>query len=99
MGLTPMSLDVTMLVIGGLGTVSGPLIGTAILTIIQTKLINYPGWQLTVLGATLLAIVVFVPGGLVGPIGRIDRRVRAPGAQDPGPGGARGLAPFTAVRK
>lgn len=77
MGLTPMSLDVTMLVIGGLGTVSGPLIGTFILTVIQTKLINYPGWQLTVLGATLLVIVVFVPGGIVGLFGRIDRRLRA----------------------
>ena len=30
MGLTPMSLDVTMLVIGGLGTVFGPLLGTAV---------------------------------------------------------------------
>jgi branched-chain amino acid transport system permease protein len=82
MGLTPMSLDVTMLVIGGLGTVSGPLIGTAILTVIQTKLINYPGWQLTVLGATLLVIVIFVPGGVVGLIGRLDRRLRAWVAED-----------------
>jgi branched-chain amino acid transport system permease protein len=76
MGLTPMSLDVTMLVIGGLGTITGPLIGTAILTVIQTELINYPGWQLTVLGVTLLVIVVFVPGGIVGLISRLDRRVR-----------------------
>ena len=51
MGLTPMSIDVTMLVIGGLGTVIGPLIGTAIVTVIQTILIDYPGWQLTILGA------------------------------------------------
>ena len=40
MGLTPMSIDVTMLVIGGLGTVMGPLIGTAIVTVIQTILID-----------------------------------------------------------
>ena len=66
MGLTPMSIDVTMLVIGGLGTVFGPLIGTAIVTVIQTILIDYPGWQLTILGATLLVIVIFVPGGVVG---------------------------------
>jgi branched-chain amino acid transport system permease protein len=82
MGLTPMSLDVTMLVIGGLGTVTGPLIGTAILTVIQTELINYPGWQLTILGATLLVIVVFVPGGIVGLVSRLDRRVRAWVAED-----------------
>jgi branched-chain amino acid transport system permease protein len=77
MGLTPMSIDVTMLVIGGLGTVTGPIIGTVLVTAIQTKLINYPGWQLTVLGAVLLVIVVFVPGGFVGVFSRISRRVGA----------------------
>jgi branched-chain amino acid transport system permease protein len=77
MGLTPMSIDVTMLVIGGLGTVMGPVIGTAIVTVIQTILIDYPGWQLTILGATLLVIVIFVPGGVVGLISRISKRVGA----------------------
>jgi len=76
MGLTPMSLDVTMLVIGGLGTVTGPIIGTAIVVAIQTWLISYPGWQLTVLGTILLVIVVFVPGGVVGLVVRIDSRIR-----------------------
>jgi branched-chain amino acid transport system permease protein len=77
MGLTPMSIDVTMLVIGGLGTIFGPILGTAVLTVIQTWLIDYPGTQLTILGALLLVIVIFVPGGLVGWISRMDRRVRA----------------------
>jgi branched-chain amino acid transport system permease protein len=77
MSLTNMSIDVTMLVIGGLGTVTGPLIGTAIVTVVQTWLIDYPGWQLTILGTFLLVIVVFVPGGIVGLVSRIDRRVRA----------------------
>lgn len=76
MGLTAMSIDVTMLVVGGLGTIFGPLLGTGLLTIIQTRLVDYPGVQLTVLGALLLVIVVFVPGGLAGLIGRTDRRIR-----------------------
>jgi branched-chain amino acid transport system permease protein len=77
MGLSPMSIDVTMLVIGGLGTLSGPLIGTAVVTVIQTALISYPGWQLTILGAILLLIVIFVPGGIAGAISRSTQRVRA----------------------
>jgi branched-chain amino acid transport system permease protein len=77
MGLTPMSIYVTMLVIGGLGTVTGPIVGTIVVTAIQTKLINYPGWTLTVLGAALLVIVVFVPGGFVGMISRVNRRIAA----------------------
>ena len=65
-----------MLVIGGLGTVTGPLVGTAVVTAIQTVLIDYPGWQLTILGA-LLVIVVFIPGGLVGLLARTSKRVAA----------------------
>ena len=65
MGLTPMSIYVTMIVVGGLGTVSGPIVGTLLLTGVQQALINHPGTELTVFGAILLIIVVFLPRGLV----------------------------------
>ena len=82
MGLTPMSIDVTMLVIGGLGTVFGPADRDGRADRHPDVAVDYPGWQLTVLGATLLVIVIFVPGGLVGLISRLDRRVRAWVAED-----------------
>jgi branched-chain amino acid transport system permease protein len=85
MGLTPMSIDVTMLVIGGLGTISGPLIGTAFLTFIQEALIDYPGIELTILGTILLLVVVFVPGGVAGLLSRALRRVSTWVAEDEGP--------------
>jgi branched-chain amino acid transport system permease protein len=75
MGLSAMSLDVTMLVIGGLGTMMGPFIGTTIVVIVQTMLVNHPGVELTVVGLFLLVIVVFVPGGLVGLAGPLRLRV------------------------
>ena len=84
MGLTPLSIDVTMLVIGGLGTIFGPVLGTGLLTVIQQALIDYPGIQLTILGSILLLIVVFVPGGLVGLISRTRRRIGIWVAEDEG---------------
>ncbi|MDQ3889850.1 MAG: branched-chain amino acid ABC transporter permease [Actinomycetota bacterium] len=66
MGLTPMSIYVTMLVVGGLGTVLGPVVGTAILVTLRTLLVDHPGIELTILGSALLVIVVFFPRGLVG---------------------------------
>jgi len=84
MGLTPMSIDVTMLVIGGLGTIWGPILGTSVLTGLQVSLVDYPGIQLTILGAILLVIVVFVPGGLVGLISSIRRRIAAWVAEEEG---------------
>jgi len=77
MGLTPMSIDVTMLVIGGLGTIWGPMLGTGVLTGLQVGLADYPGIQLTILGTILLVIVVFMPNGIVGLISAIRRRVGA----------------------
>lgn len=77
MGLTPMSIDVTMLVIGGLGTVTGPIIGTALLAVVQTALVSHPGVELTILGIFLLIVVVFVPDGLAGMVGRQWRRLAA----------------------
>jgi len=77
MGLTPMSIDVTMLVVGGLGTIFGPVLGTALLIVIDTLLAPLPGVEFTILGIVLLVIVVFVPGGLVGEITRQQRRLAA----------------------
>ena len=82
MGLTPMSIDVTMLVIGGLGTVTGPVVGTALLAVVQTALVTHPGVELTVLGAFLLLVVVFAPGGLVGLASGYWRRLAAWAAED-----------------
>ncbi|MFB3739595.1 MAG: branched-chain amino acid ABC transporter permease [Candidatus Velamenicoccus archaeovorus] len=89
MGLTPMSIDVTMLVIGGLGTIWGPILGTSVLTGLQVSLVDYPGIQLTILGTILLVIVVFVPGGLVGLLSQIRSRISAWVAEDEGEAGAR----------
>ncbi len=77
MGLTPLSIYVTMLVVGGLGTVTGPIWGTALLVAIQQALINHPAVELTVMGTILLVIVVFFPRGLVGEFPILARRFRA----------------------
>jgi branched-chain amino acid transport system permease protein len=77
MGLTPMSIYVTMLVVGGLGTVLGPVVGTAILVTLQTLLVDHPAVELTILGSTLLVIVVFFPRGLVGEAAALKRRFSA----------------------
>ncbi len=82
MGLTPMSIDVTMLVIGGLGTIAGPAIGTGMLTVIQTSLVDYPGIQLTILGAD--------PPGDRRVRARRDRRPHRSGQDPPGAVGGRG---------
>ena len=76
MGLTPMSIYVAMLVVGGLGTVAGPIVGTVVVTAIQPALIARPGTQLTVLGTILLLIVIFLPRGVANECGRLWSRIK-----------------------
>lgn len=75
MGLTPMSIYVTMMVIGGLGTITGPIVGTMVVTAVQQALIDHPGTQMTILGVVLIAIVVFMPRGIAFEVGRVRDRV------------------------
>lgn len=75
MGLAPMTLLVTMLVVGGLGTVMGPVVGTAIMAFVQARLQSWPDYRLIVLGLILLAMIVAVPRGIVPLVGRYRRRL------------------------
>jgi branched-chain amino acid transport system permease protein len=65
MGLGPMSLFVAMLVVGGLGTYSGPLLGTALITIVSEYLRDYDELRLIIVGLILLVMIIVAPRGLV----------------------------------
>ena len=70
MGLMPMTLFVTMLVVGGLGTIVGPIVGTVLITFVQARLQEWPEARLVVLGAVLLVMVVAMPRGVVPALAR-----------------------------
>ncbi|HLQ34835.1 MAG TPA: branched-chain amino acid ABC transporter permease [Chloroflexota bacterium] len=57
---------VIMAVLGGAGTVAGPLVGAFILTIISEVLNGYvPSIHLTVLGIIIVTVVLLIPGGVI----------------------------------
>jgi branched-chain amino acid transport system permease protein len=55
-----------MVMIGGLGTLVGPIIGGAFLIVLQEKVSSYVQWYAIVIGLALVAIVLFMPRGLLG---------------------------------
>ena len=65
MGLGPMALFVAMLVIGGLGTFTGPLLGTALIVLVSEYLRDYQEARLIIVGLILLLTIVLAPRGLV----------------------------------
>ena len=55
-----------IVVIGGIGTIEGPIIGVLVLFALQTLLADYGSWYLMILGALAVAVMLFAPGGLWG---------------------------------
>lgn len=65
-----------MVILGGVGTLLGPLLGAAALVVLETVLTGWTEhWQI-VLGPILLLVVLFTQGGLNGLLGRIGLGAR-----------------------
>ena len=62
-----------MVLVGGLGTFEGPILGAVIFYLIQANFGNSGAWYFIGLGAVAIAFALFLPHGLWG---AIDRRLR-----------------------
>ena len=74
MGLGPMTLLVTMLVVGGLGTVMGPIVGTLLIAMVQAQLEQWPEVRLMFLGVILLVMILAWPRGLVPVVSGLNQK-------------------------
>jgi len=53
-------------VIGGLGTIEGPIIGAVIYILLRQFLYNFPGISMVILGVIAIAIILLAPKGIMG---------------------------------
>ena len=85
------SLSVSFLtsaLMGGSGTLFGPLVGSVVLNLIPTLFASLQEYQLYIYGGIILVTIVFLPKGIVGSLRqtslfRLRRRPRAAIAADP----------------
>jgi branched-chain amino acid transport system permease protein len=56
---------VTMVVIGGMASVYGSLVGAVLLTALPQALTRFEGWETVAFGSILMACMIFMPKGLV----------------------------------
>lgn len=57
---------VFIVIIGGVGTMSGPIVGAVIYVLLEEQLANYPGWSNIILGVIAILVIVFLPDGIMG---------------------------------
>ena len=53
-------------IIGGLGTIEGPILGTIVYMVLQQTLASYNVWYLIILGVVAMAVAIFARRGLWG---------------------------------
>jgi branched-chain amino acid transport system permease protein len=78
-------------IIGGLGTIEGPIIGTAVYIVLQQTLASYNAWYLIVLGLVAIVVALFARRGLWGLVDThlsvrlfpVGYWLRTPGEVDP----------------
>ena len=57
---------VFIVVIGGIGTIEGPIIGAVIFILLRQFLYNFPGISMIILGIIAIAIILLAPKGIMG---------------------------------
>jgi len=70
-----MSVDfVVMIIVGGLGSVPGSIVGAAVVTVLHDSLAGFQNYRPLIFGVILVACMLFMPGGIAGFGARLARR-------------------------
>ena len=69
-GLFQLVIHMGIVVLGGMGSLVGPIIGAVILTTIPEALRDFQGVQEVLFGAVLAVVAIFMPNGIAGALAR-----------------------------
>jgi branched-chain amino acid transport system permease protein len=76
--LSPVSFDLTELIlqfaiimVGGLGSLAGSVIGAAVITAAPQAFISFPGFEELVFGLLIILVILFLPRGLASVVARL----------------------------
>jgi branched-chain amino acid transport system permease protein len=78
-GLNMVILGFTMLYVGGIGTITGPLVGAIVVNLLPETFRGFKDYQDLAYGAALILLLIYAPGGLAALTQSFERR-RAPNA-------------------
>jgi branched-chain amino acid transport system permease protein len=75
-------LEFALVMIGGLGSVTGAILGAIILTAAPELLRNFPGFEEIFFSLLLIVVLLFMPRGIYGQIAKVMPRLREPLSRD-----------------
>lgn len=68
---------VFIVIIGGVGTVEGPVVGSVVYVLLYEYLAHYPGWSNIILGVFSILVILFMPNGIVGFIRGLANKIKS----------------------
>jgi branched-chain amino acid transport system permease protein len=70
-----LSVDfVVMIIVGGLGSVPGSIVGAAVVTVLHDSLAAFQSYRPLIFGALLIVCMLFMPGGITSAVRQLARR-------------------------
>ena len=79
-----LSVDfVAMIIVGGLGSLPGSVVGAAVLNVLHDSLAGFQNYRPLIFGALLIVSMLFMPGGIASAVRRILRAPLAGHPRDP----------------
>ena len=66
-----------MMVIGGMGTISGPIIGAVFITYLLETMRVFAEYRLVIYGLLMFLVILYMPHGIAGMLKKLSLRVRA----------------------
>ena len=64
-----------MMVIGGMGTIIGPIIGAVFVTYLLETMRVFAEYRLVIYGLLMFIVILYMPQGIAGMLGNLWRRV------------------------
>ncbi len=65
---------ILMTLVGGMGTIFGPIVGAAVITTLQNYLVSFGSWVTVIQGAIFVICVLLFRAGIVGSIAKLVKR-------------------------
>lgn len=57
---------VFIVIIGGVGTITGPIVGAVVYVLLIEALAAWPGWSMVILGVIAIGVITGLPNGIIG---------------------------------
>jgi branched-chain amino acid transport system permease protein len=69
-GFSFMISMIIMVLAGGKGTLAGPVVGAIVVVVLEEYLRDFQNLRFSIFGAIVIVVVIFLPRGLMGFVGR-----------------------------